>query len=85
MEPDNPQPLFLSYIKPHGPVTSQTIAHWLKEILGRAGVDTSVFISYKAHSVRGTSSIAALEKGVPIEDIFRTADWSTDSTFRRFY
>ena len=76
------QPLFLSYIKPHGPITSQHLAHWIKEILGKAGVDTSVF---KAHSVRGASITAASEKGVLIEDILRTADWSTDSTFRRFY
>lgn len=82
MEPSSPQPVFLSYIKPHGPVTSQRIAHWLKEILGSAGVNTAVF---KAHSVRGASSTAASDKGVPIEDILRTADWSTDSTFRRFY
>lgn len=80
--PSMPQPLFLSYIKPHGPVTSQRIANWLKEILKKAGVDTSMF---KAHSVRGASSTAALRKGVLIEDILRTADWSTDSTFRRFY
>ena len=29
-EPSSPQPLFQLYIKPHGPVTSQRIAHWLK-------------------------------------------------------
>jgi len=39
----------------------------LKDILGRAGVDIIIF---KAHSVRGVSSIAASEKGVHIEDIF---------------
>jgi len=77
-----PRPLFLSYIKPHKPVTAQRLAHWVKEILGKVGVDTSVF---KAHSVRGASSTAASEKGVLIEDILRTADWSSDSTFRRFY
>lgn len=77
-----PRPLFLSYIKPHAPVTLQRIANWLKEILKKAGVDTAMF---KAHSVRGASSTAALRKGVLIEDILRTADWSTDSTFRRFY
>ena len=81
-DPRNPQLLFLSYIKPHKPVTSQCIANWLKEILGKAGIDTSVF---KAHSVRGASSTAASVKGVLIEDILRTADWSTNSTFRRFY
>ena len=80
--PGSPQLLFLSYVKPHKPVTSQRLAHWLKELLGKAGIDTSVF---KAHSVRGASSTAASMKGVLIEDILRTADWSTDSTFRRFY
>ena len=79
---ETPQLLFLSYIKPHKPVTSQRLANWLKEILGKAGIDTSVF---KAHSVRGASSTAASVKGVLIEDILRTTDWSTDSTFRRFY
>jgi len=34
---------------------------------------------------RGASSTAASEKGVWIEDILSTADWSTDSTFQRFY
>ena len=56
-EPGSPQPLFLSYIKPRGPITSQRIAHWLKEIMGKAGIDTSTF---KAHSVRGSSGTAAL-------------------------
>ena len=81
-DPASPQPLFLLYVEPHKPVTSQRLANWLKEILGKAGIDTTVF---KAHSVRGASSTAAAEKGVHIEDILHTADWSTNSTFRKFY
>ena len=76
------QPLFLSYIKPFKPVTSQRIAHWIKDILSEAGVDTRVF---KAHSVRGASVSAAKNKGVRIPDILDMADWSRDTTFRRFY
>lgn len=68
--PDSLQPLFLSYIKPHKPVTSQRLANWLKEGLGGAGIDISIF---KAHSVRGASSTEASEKGVLIDDILRTA------------
>ena len=45
-------------------------------------MDTSIF---KAHSVCGASSTAAAEKGVLIADILCTADWSKDSTFKRFY
>jgi len=74
--------LFLSYVKPHKPITSQCLANRLKEILGKTGIDTSV---YKAHSVRGASSTAAAAKGVLIEDILHTADWNTDSTLKKFY
>lgn len=70
------QPLFLSYIKPFKPVTSQRIAHWIKDILSEAGVDTRVF---KAHSVRGASVSAAKEKGVGIPDILDMADCSRDT------
>lgn len=76
------RPLFLSYTRPYGPVTSQRIAHWIKDLLAKAGIDTGVF---KAHSVRGASTTAAECKGVTLTDILSTADWSTDTTFRRFY
>ena len=74
--------LFLSYIKPHKPVTSQRIAHWIKMFLKDAGIDTGIF---SAHSVRGASATAAMDKGVTLTDILHVADWSSDTTFRRFY
>lgn len=79
---NQPMPLFLSYIKPHKAITSQRLAHWMKNIMEEAGIDVNIF---KAHSVRGASSTAAAEKGVLMADILRTADWSRDSTFKRFY
>ena len=82
MRPDIPAPLFLSYIQPHKPVTSQRIAHWIKDSLKRAGVDTSTF---KAHSVRGASASAAASGGLHITDVLKTADWSRESTFKQFY
>ena len=66
---DSPDPLFLSYIKPNKPVTSQRIAHWIKDLLKEAGIDVSIF---KAHSVRGASTTAALSKGVSVADILHT-------------
>ena len=63
--------LFLSYVRPHKPVTSQRIAHWIKSLLGDAGVDTKVF---SAHSNRGASMTAAKEKGVALSDILAIAD-----------
>ena len=56
-------PLFLSYIKPHGPVTSNTLARWVKSTLAQAGIDTR---NFKAHSLRSASSSAAYEAGVAL-------------------
>ena len=74
--------LLLSYIRPHKPISGASLSWWLKDIISRAGIDTSIF---KAHSVRGASASAAYEKGASLQDILELADWSTDSTFRRFY
>lgn len=74
--------LFLSYVRPHKPVTSQRIAHWLKMTLDLSGIDTKTF---SAHSTRGASTSAALAKGVSMAEILQTADWSGESTFRTFY
>ena len=74
--------LFLATIKPHNPVTSSTIARWLRVTLERAGVNTEVF---KAHSVRAASASAAAGAGLTTIDILNAADWSTESVFRKFY
>ena len=73
--------LFISLVKPDGPVTSSIIARWLKETLLRAGIDTLIF---KAHSIRGASTSRAANVGVTTEDILKAADWSTESTFQIF-
>ena len=75
-------PLFLSYIKPHGPVTSTTLSRWVKSTLAQAGIETTKF---KAHSSRSASSSAAHEAGVALPDIMEAADWSTVSIFTKFY
>lgn len=69
---------FLSYVHPHKPVTSQILAYWVKDLLRNAGVDEA----FKAHSVQGTFTSAAIARGVSLADILHTADWSRESTFR---
>ena len=54
-DPQSPNPktkLFLSWIGQHNPVTSSTIARWLKLIMCEAGIDISIF---KSHSIRGAT------------------------------
>jgi hypothetical protein len=41
--------LFISYTKPHGSVSRDTIARWIKVVMARAGIDITQFT---AHSVR---------------------------------
>ena len=74
--------LFISFVKPHRAVSPATISRWIKTLLSDAGIDTSIF---KARSVRGAATSAAYNKGVPVENILKLANWSNESTFRRFY
>ena len=58
--------LFLSDIKPHGPVTLTTLARWMKSTLAQAGIDTR---NFKAHSSTSASSSAAYEAVVALPNI----------------
>ena len=75
-------PLFLSVRKPHKPVKPATISHWLKKIMNSAGIDTNIF---SAHSTQGAATSKAKSAGVSTGDILKAANWSTTSTFCRFY
>lgn len=75
--------LLLTFRKPHHPATSQSISRWIKTILERSGVDTSVF---KGHSTRHASTSAAARAGLHIDTIRNTAGWSSSSEmFNKFY
>ena len=67
--PKDTTKLFVAIKKPHKPVASCTIARWLKETLGLAGIDVSIF---SGHSVRGDDSVsAAAGAGVTMSDSCR--------------
>ena len=70
--------LFLSFIGQHTPVSSSTIARWLKCFMAEAGIDISIF---KAHSVRGASCSTAVGAGVTTKDSLDAADWSSEGTY----
>ena len=78
---DNPDPLFLSYYRPHRPIASTTVSRWLKYVLKSVGIDVS---NYKGHSTRSAAASAAKLKGVTTSDILKVADWSRETTFTRF-
>ena len=74
--------VFRSFIGKHGPVTSSTIARWIKSCLQKAGVDTTVF---KAHSTRVAAATKAAMSGLTVDAIMKAADWSSEGVFQKFY
>jgi hypothetical protein len=62
------------------PVTKQTIARWLKQVLLLAGIS-----QYGAHSYRGAGLSNAFAKGVSIDEIVKAGDWTNATTFKKFY
>jgi len=74
--------LFLSYVKPYSSVSRDTISRWIRTVMARAGVDTSM---YKSHSVRAAASSKAKISSVPIGEIMSAAGWSNAGTFSKFY
>ena len=77
-----PDPLFISYVKPHKPISAPSLTRWLHSLLKASGVNSDIF---KAHSVRRASTSAAANSNVPLSEILKMADWSSPSTFQKFY
>ena len=79
----NPSPvkreLFLGVHKL--PVSSATIARWIKNVLEEAGMDPI----FSAHSTRGAAASNLFILGISMGAILRQGDWSRRSTFSRFY
>ena len=78
----SPKPVFVTSRKPFRRARAGTIGHWIKDLLNTAGVNTEVF---SAHSTRSASTSYAASKGVPINDILKAANWSSETTFEQYY
>ena len=74
--------LLISYQKPHKPVSTDTIARWLKTVLEKAGIDTNIF---HAHSTRAASTSAAKTAKLSVNTIMDAAGWTNALTFSKFY
>lgn len=75
--------LLISTIKPYKDASAQTIGHWIKSLLNKAGIDTKIFTAY---STRHAAVSAAFRNKINIDTIRRTAGWSARSQmFAKFY
>ena len=73
--------LLLAVIPPHNPLSSSSIARWIKKFLTEAGLDKT----YTAHSIRSASTTAAAMTGISTKEIMGRAGWSREDTFTKFY
>ena len=74
--------LFISFSKPHLPVSKETISRWIRKTMYEAGIDTDMF---KPHSTRSASTSAAKRDNIPVDQILVSAGWSSCTTFEKFY
>ncbi len=79
---DSSKQLLISFIKPHRPISCDTISHWVKNFMALTGIDIS---KYKSHSTRGTSASHLASKNFNIRDIMAATGWSKEETFQRYY
>ena len=63
---DSNKQLLISFIKPHRPVSCETISHWIRNFMALAGIDIS---TYTAHSTQRTSASHLASKNFNIRDI----------------
>ena len=77
----NRQPL-LSYQRPYQPMSTDTIARWIKTVLGKAGIDNNVF---GPHSTRAAVTSAAHKNKVSVDRILAAGGWSNENAFGIFY
>lgn len=77
--------MFIQLRKPYKSVSSQNLAHWIKNIMADAGVDTTTF---RQHSTCSASA-AWLESGskkMSVAQICKQGQWSSLTiTYRKFY
>lgn len=74
--------LLISFIKPHGPISRDTLARWTLWFLKAAGVNTA---DYSSHSTRGAMASKARLLGVSVRNILIHAGWKTQRSFAKHY
>ena len=74
---------FIATMKPYKAVSAQTIGHWIKALLSKAGIDTKLFTAY---STKHAAVSTAHKRGVDIDLIRKRAEWTFRfQTFFKFY
>ena len=73
---------FVTQVKPWNAAASDTIARWIKTMLGHAGIDSG---KYTAHSCRSAVTSAGAFNGISLTTICKSASWSRVTKFKTHY
>ena len=74
--------LLISYQKPYKPVSRDTVSRWVRTVMQRAGINTSV---YAPHSCRAASVAAARKAHIPVANIMTHVGWASAQVFAKYY
>lgn len=61
---------------------SDTLTRWVSQVMTQAGLDVSEF---SPHSTRAASVSAANRASLNLDDILKTAGWSSKYCFEKYY
>ncbi|CAI4226871.1 unnamed protein product [Auanema sp. JU1783] len=67
--------------KTGSPLSSATLARWIKEQLSAAGISSN----FSAHSIRGAVATKATFKGMSVDSLMKQLNWRSKRTVERFY
>ena len=73
---------FITFGKTHYPASKDSLARWVKEVMGNSGIDTEIF---KPHSTRLASNSVAYKLGISLQEVLKRGQWSNAGTFFTHY
>ena len=62
--------------------SKDTMAHWIKETLKVAGINSGIYLG---HNLRAASTFSAASERVSLTAIIKSANWTKESTFKKHY
>ena len=74
--------LLLSFVQPHKPVSTTTLSRWCVTVMKESGINVNIF---RSHSTWSASPSKCKISGLSFKEIARSAGWSNEKTFAKFY
>ena len=68
---------FITFFKSHRPASEDSLAQWVKGVMGNSGIDTEIF---KPHSIKVALNSAACKLGMLLQEVLKKGQWSNAGT-----